>query len=313
MTDGYADAKFREWLEDELDGKPSRAPRHTGLVEPGSRADQLLSFMHSELGPDYLDHNAAQAVLDHASSEYLGNAVQDKTAAAVGITEPDDDFADAKVVTKMTASIHNNGAPYLADVFGGPNTGKTTFVQLLAEMWYRLAPMKYGNEREPVLVSNSDTLTERFPGNSSEVYGSSRLQKLVFANDGKDWNPEIPQETPVLLVLDEASTHLDARTNSREVSVEYLPLIKRAAKVNVDVVHIAHSGMDIYKELRRSNLMTEFIIKRAKTRAEVYTRMDEGKGRDLSYALDNIPLPDAKPVDPDDYAPWAWDGIAPSP
>lgn len=55
------------------------------------------------------------------------------------------------------------------------------------------------------------------------------------------------------------------------MSTQYLPLVKRCAKVRVDAVHLGHSGMDIYEDVRRSQITTEFVFKTALKTAEAPT------------------------------------------
>jgi hypothetical protein len=59
--------------------------------------------------------------------------------------------------------------------------------------------------------------------------------------------------------------------------------------------------MDIYKDMRRSQVTTEFIFKTAK----IYERMVEDQGADLKYVLKCIPKTSVG-YDPDDYSPWSW-------
>lgn len=98
-----------------------------------------------------------------------------------------------------------------------------------------------------------------------------------------------PPEIPEWWHFDECSSHLDARTFSQEVSTQYLPLVKRFAKVCVDAIHLGHSDMAIYRDMRRIQITTEFVFITTLKTAEVYERMFEEHGTDLKYVLQQIP------------------------
>jgi hypothetical protein len=161
---------------------------------------------------------------------------------------------------------------------------------------------------EPVVVSNMDFAGADYVVNDFYSWRDMLLgDEDYFDTNGKKGDPPaIHPDRPVWWHFDECSTHLDARTNSYEVSSLYLPAVKRFAKVNIDGMHIAHSGMDVHADMRRATIITEFIFKLSKITAEVYNTMVEDAGNDLKYVMSPIPKPSVE-YDPDDYSPWSWE------
>lgn len=76
-------------------------------------------------------------------------------------------------------------------------------------------------------------------------------------------------------------------------------------KFNVNVVHLAHSGMDIRADIRRDMITTEFIFKTGLKTAEGYEAMHNDHGIREKYTLTEIPDTSVK-YDPDDFSPWSW-------
>jgi hypothetical protein len=310
----FSAAKLREYVTDELK-ENNDLYGHTGLVDPDSKAQEMLSFLEGiyqnpdDLPPDLQDTRAAAVLRRTAASEHVGSHVEDVPAFAVGITDKEVEISPAKAFSKISNSMLNDGVAYSAVFFGNPNTGKSSMALLWAELWKELAPMKYATDLEPVVITNAGTL-----GLADHVAQSiDEFRSLVFGSD--EWfesngdhgePPTIDPNRPKFWLFDECSTHLDARTNSYEVASQYTPLLKRFAKVNCDAAHIGHSGYDIHAELRRPTLTTEFIFKTGKKTAEVYRDMHEDVGADLKYKAEGIP--DAThDLDPDDMAPWSWE------
>ncbi|AKH97350.1 hypothetical protein [Halanaeroarchaeum sulfurireducens] len=311
----FSSAKLREFVRGDLRSKENAdLYPHTGIVEPGSATADLLSFVESIYEPPseavparFAETKMASVLRQQAATDYVGAQIPDATSYAVGVTERDVEVSEAQALAKVARSIVNDGAPYSALIFGGMNTGKTGFAGLWLELWRELVPLKY-DTREHAVVTNMRTLE----GADHVVTDIEAFRALVFGDEryvetggvsGKP--PEIAPETPVWWHFDECSTHLDARTQSHEVATQYLPLVKRFAKVNVDAIHIGHSGMDIYKDMRRSQLTTEFVFKTGLKTAEVYERMIDDHGEALKYTLTEVPET-ALTYDPDDYSPWSW-------
>jgi hypothetical protein len=72
------------------------------------------------------------------------------------------------------------------------------------------------------------------------------------------------------------------------VSQQYLPLAKRFAKGSVDAVHLGHSGMDLSMYMRRSQVATAFMFKTELKTAEMYDRMVDERGVDLTYVIEGL-------------------------
>jgi len=309
----FSAAKLRDFIRGEVRENNDLYP-HTGLVEPGSSASELLSFLESVYQPSgglpssFQDTRAGKILRRGAATDRVGGSIGDLSSFAVGLTESEVDISQARAFSKIASSLMNEGAPYVGAFFGGMNKGKTAHAALWLEIWRELVPLKYGTE-EFVVLSNMPTLAAA----DHVVTDVDELRRLVFGDldyveSGGDSGtpPEIPPETPVWWHFDECSTHLDARTNSYEVSTQYLPLVKRFAKVNVDAVHLGHSGMDIHADMRRSHISTEFIFKVGLKTANVFESMHEDQGSNLKYVLEEIP-DTTLDYDPDDYSPFSWD------
>jgi hypothetical protein len=275
----------------------------------------MLSFLEGiydgrgDLPPDLQDTKAATTLRRTAASEYVGSQIEDVPAFAVGVTEKDVEISPAKAFSQIQRSIINDGAPYTAVFFGGMNKGKTSTALLYAELWKELAALKYDTRKQPVVISNARSLgiadycVQSIEAFRSLLFGSNEW----FESDGRAGTPpEIAPERPKLWIFDECSTHLDARTHSYEVANHYTPLLKRFAKVNLDGIHIGHSGLDVHKELRRATIITEFIFKTELKTAEVYEDMIEDQGNTLKYELTGVPDTSLS-YDPDDFAPWSWE------
>ncbi|SDJ63008.1 hypothetical protein SAMN05216226_10699 [Halovenus aranensis] len=310
----YSAAKLRDYIQGEVAHNTDLYP-HTGIVEPRSPASEMLSYMESiyqpggDLPPDLQATRAAEDLRRAAASEHVGSSVKDIPAFAVGLTEKDAEISDAQAFAEIQNSLINNHAPYLAAIFGSPNTGKSSLATLYAELWEQLAEIKYPDTPEPVIISNAASIGCL----DHHVQDVTEFRELLFGSedwfesDGEDGTPPaVDPETPVFWIFDEASTHLDARTNSYEVANQYTPLLKRFAKINCDAVHIGHSGYDIHAELRRDTLMTEFLFKTSKKTVEVYASMDEDQGAEKKYELTEVPKP-SHWIDPDDFASWSWE------
>lgn len=311
----FSAAKLREYVEGEVKENNELYP-HTGLVEPGSESSELLSFMESiydskdrELPASLSESRAGSVLRRKASTDRVGGSVSDLPSYAVGLTETDVDISDSQAVARIFNSMLNEKAPYSAVLFGGMNKGKTGFAALWLELWKELVPLKYPDADDYKILTNMRTLDAA----DEVVTHIDDLKRLVFGNDeyiksgGERGDPpEIDPATPVWWHFDECSTHLDARTMGWEVPNLYLPLVKRFAKVNVDAVHIGHSGMDIHADMRRSHITTEFVFKTGLKTANVYESMMEDEGTDLKYLLERIPETTLD-YDPDDYSPFSWE------
>lgn len=310
----FPSAKLRDFIRGEIRENTDLYP-HTGLAPSGSDAVALLSFVESVYDPAedgrlpsrFEDSRAAETVRRMAATDHVGGAVQDLPSFAVGLTETEVDVSEARAFSRIANSLLNEGAPYNALVFGGMNRGKTGFAGLWLELWRELVPLKYGRN-DPVVISNMRTLEA-----ADYVVTDIQEFKLLIFGDAeyvdtggeKGTPPILDHETPKWWHFDECSTHLDARTFAYEVTNQYLPLVKRFAKVRLDGIHLGHSGMDIHADMRRSNIATEFIFKTSLKSAEVFERMFEDGGAGLKYVLKEVPETSIE-YDPDDFSPWSW-------
>lgn len=314
-TGSFAAAKLRDYVQGEIKKNEDLLP-HTGLVEPGTEASELLGFLETiydsrnyDVPEEFGESRAGSVLRKIAATDRVGGSVQDMPSFAVGLTESEVDISESQAFAKVAGALLNENAPYSALVFGGMNKGKTGFAGLWLEIWKELVPLKYGEDApEPVVLTNMRTLDAA----DYVVHGIEDLKRLAFGDDefidsGGDSGspPEISDEVPKWWHFDECSTHLDARTKSWEVSNEYLPLVKRFAKVNMDAIHIGHSGMDIHADMRRSTITTEFIFKTGVKTANVFESMFEDQGSDLKYVLQEVPDTTVE-YSPDDYSPFSW-------
>jgi hypothetical protein len=114
---------------------------------------------------------------------------------------------------------------------------------------------------------------------------------------------------PIIVLLDELSTHFDSRTNSRAVAHQYTPVAKRYAKLGVELeAGICHTGKDLHPERKRLNTLA--VQKHEKTEAEFFDSWpaDSDRPTDPLFAGSVTELePTTLEYDPDDAAPWAWD------
>lgn len=310
----FAAAKLRDYIEGEIKENRDLYP-HAGLVEPGSEVSELLSFVESVYDPteydvpsSFVESRAGSVLRRKAATDRVGGSVEDLPSFAVGLTESDVDISQIQAFSKIASSILNESAPYSGVLFGGMNKGKTAFAGLWLEIWKELVPLKYGVE-DCVVLTNMRTLECA----DHVVTDIETLRRLAFGDEmyintggEKGTPPEIDPEIPKWWHFDECSTHLDARTKGWEVPNLYLPLVKRFAKVNLDAVHLGHSGMDIHADMRRGHISTEFVFKTGLKTANVYEDMTEDEGSSLKYVLKEIPNTGIE-YDPDDYSPFSWE------
>lgn len=108
-------------------------------------------------------------------------------------------------------------------------------------------------------------------------------------------------------MIDEASTHVDARTNSYEVSQQWTPAAKRFATVGVYAVGlICHTGNDLHPEAKR--LTTAAMWKETKKEVMFYENWPGDADRPTNPLFPDpvTGLEKAVGYDPDDAAPWSW-------
>jgi hypothetical protein len=174
-------------------------------------------------------------------------------------------------------------------VCGGlPETGKTNTSFLIARLWQHDNP-------DGLLVTNVRSLKIA----DAHVTGMLELVEYLTRPDVVD--------VPVLLIVDEGSTHFDARRNRREVEMQWSPLAKRFAKLSVDSIVIGHTLTDLHPEALR--LGTLFLFKGEKTSAELYGTLDPSDRifSDPVAMIEPVEEFPARWYDPDDWSPWSWD------
>lgn len=281
-------AKLGEQLRGEMDGGPDLLD-HAGLVEDG-RSRSVLSFLLED--DDLQETELVRDVLRHGATESASEALFGGNATVlshlVGVTEQDLDGSSLRLSMKINAELENNGAPAFLLVAGNPNSGKTNTLIQLTEMRKAAVP-------ELMVISNIRSLSM-----SDEVVTSAHDLAVTLLEN---------RERPKAVLLDEGSTHFDARTYRREVATQWTPLAKRFAKVNVDLCGVVgHTGKDVHPEEKR--LTTLGIWKLEKRVAEFFERWESDSDRptDRLFGGPVESFEEALSVyDPDDAAPWSWD------
>jgi hypothetical protein len=290
-------AKLYEQVQGELDGDERLLP-HTGIVE--DRQDRAaLSFMEtamretdrSPVGSSTFEGTSlGQAI----SSKVLTDTATEAVAAGngsvmshiVGVTEQDLDASALRLPMMLLNQIENNGAPAFLTAAGNPNTGKTNTAILLITL--------RALDLDDLLVLSNVRTWEQ-----TDIVVTSAHDLAVQLLEHRD--------RPKAILIDEGSTHFDARTNRREVAEQYTPLAKRYAKIGVDMeAVVVHTGKDLHPERKR--LSTLAMYKAAKKSAEFFETWpadaDAPTDRLFGGSLEEIEK--ATGYDPDDAAPWAW-------
>jgi len=290
-------AKLYEQVRGDLDGDERLLP-HTGIVddaqdraalsflETGFReADELpgssRTFEETSLGQVL----ASKQITDTATQAVAqGNG--SIMSHLVGVTEQDLDASALRLPMMLLDQIENNGAPAFITAAGNPNTGKTNTAILLIQL-------RAFDLDDLLVLSNVRTWDQ------TDIVVTSAHDLAVQLLEHRD--------RPKAVLIDEGSTHFDARTNRREVAEQYTPLAKRYAKIGVDMeAVVVHTGKDLHPERKR--LSTLAMYKAAKKSAEFFETWpadaDAPTDRLFGGSLEEIEK--ATGYDPDDAAPWAW-------
>lgn len=302
MTDEHllTAAKLAEQVRGRIDGD-SRLLDHTGLVSD-AQDRAALSFIETsdlsdlDLGGDLPPTSFSQTSLgricqskfltDEATSAvHSGNSMA--LSSFVGVTEQDLDASALRLPLLLLDRLDNHGAPAFVLGAGNPNTGKTNTMSLLAEL--RKAAID-----DLLILSNSRSW------DYTDVVTTSAHDLLVALLEHRD--------RPKFVMLDEASTAFDSRTNRSEVAYQWTPLAKRMAKIGVDTCgFVTHTGKDVHPEVKRMTTLAYF--KTQKDVAEFYSEWPA----DADFPTDRLfggPLENLEPTtveyDPDDAAPWSW-------
>jgi hypothetical protein len=278
-------AKLREQARGGLDGDDALLSHSGFVLDDDHRA--TLTFLDSldvdlgEIGTliesEFMTDAATRAV-EAGNSSVMSNIV--------GVTEQDLDGSALRLPMKLLDQLENNDAPAFVVGAGNPNTGKTNTMALLAEL--RKA------DRDDLLVISNIRSWEL-----TDVAVTSAHDLLVTLLEHRN--------RPKFVLIDEASTHFDARTYRHEVATQWTPLAKRFAKIGVDVCGlICHSGKDLHPEAKR--LATLPYFKREKKVVDFFERWpaDSDMPTDQVFGGSVEELePTGTEYDPDDAAPWS--------
>lgn len=286
-------AKLREQIAGRLDGGPDLLD-HAGMMSDAeSRAS--LSFVENaiadaEFAGEFTDTALGAEVrrtLDTGvASEAIAEGNANLMSHLVGVTEQELDASAVRLPMMLMDELENNGAPAFVPACGNPNTGKTNTMLLLCE----IARASLG---ELQVIAN-------FAADEVDRRVTSAHELTVALIEARD--------VPKIVVIDEGSTHFDARTNRREVAVQFTPLAKRFAKLNVEACGtICHTGKDLHPEFKR--LATLPFFKSEPEVAEFFSSWDAEEDfpedRLFSGELTSLEATTSE-YDPDDSAPWRW-------
>ncbi|WP_254764122.1 hypothetical protein [Natrinema marinum] len=295
-------AKLREQITGDLEGD-DRIKSHAGIVASdrdrrslnfvddvvSERGDlDATAFADTDLGdvlyPNFLTDAASRAVDtgDASLASYL-----------VGVTEQEFDGSNMTVALRLLEELHNNGAPAFVAGAGNPETGKTNTMYKLVELTDRAFKLIEEFPDELMVISNSRSW-ER----TDKVCTSAHDLAVTCLRH---------RSTPKFIVIDESSTHFDARTYSYEVANQWTPLAKRFAKIGVYACgNIFHSGRDYHPEGKR--LTTLAFWKDEKTEAEFFQEWGADADRPSEPLFPDLVQNFEKydGYDPSDSAPWAW-------
>lgn len=279
-------AKLFEQTRGDLDGG-AQLHDHAGLVEDQDHRGNL-SFLKSMDVPDSLLQEVEKNLATETAANALAEGQTMRLSHLVGVTEQQLDGSSIRLANQINSQLENNAAPAFVLGAGNPNTGKTNLMVLLAEI-------RKAASDDLVVLSNvrSLELTDHVVTSAQDL-----TKTLIELRD-----------TPKFVLIDEGSTHFDARTYRREIAQQFTPLAKRFAKLDVDVFGaIGHTGKDIHPEVKR--LSTLSFYKSEKTEVEFFDQWPA----DADFPVDRLfggsvesLEPAAAEYDPDDAAPWAWD------
>lgn len=281
-------AKLGEQIRGRLDG-PGGMHSHAGLPTTGLDHGNL-SFLYEVEGFEgsALDDLVSRSVRTRAATEAIDRGDAEALSFLVGITEQDLDGSALRLPLRLVDALENDEAPAFVTGCGNPNSGKTNLMSLLAELEDTVVD-------DLLVISNSRS----WPRTDLVVTGAHNLACTLIEY----------RDRPKFVFVDEGSTHFDARTNSREVAVQFTPLAKRFAKIGVDVFGtVGHTGKDLHPELKR--LTTLAFYKLDKKTVDFFgnwpAEADHPVDRLFSGSVENLEPAEAEP-DPNDAAPWRWD------
>ena len=293
MTDGIDEhlltaAKLREQIEGTLAGHGNHYD-HTGIVEdPDHRGN--LSFLEAATDGSLYDTEVGEQLLSKFRSDRATRAVTESNSTVlshlVGVTEQELDGSALRLPMKLIDELENNEAPAFPVAAGNPNTGKTNTMLLLAEL------AKAAVDDLLVVANFESSITDH------RITSAHDLAVTLLEH----------RDRPKFVLIDEGSTHFDARTYSYEVATQWTPLAKRFAKIGVYACGIVvHTGKDLHPEAKRMATLPFF--KSEKKIAQFYQNWpsDADMPTDLLFGGDIEDLEKSgADYSPDDAAPWAW-------
>ncbi|WP_201764630.1 hypothetical protein [Salinarchaeum sp. Harcht-Bsk1] len=263
---------------------------HAGRVSP-DLAD-VLSFAEQCAPETPVDDQSAYVAdaVEVAGTRRATEVAQSSPAAEASfltqVTEQELDGSTIRLASRLLEELQSPEPTYALGA-GNPETGKTNTMSLLTE----LALLDHD---EVVVLSNvrSWELTD------------------VVVTSAHDLAVELLRHrgVPVVIFIDEASTHFDARTFQRAVAHQWSPLAKRFAKLGVVLCGlVGHTGKDVHPEAKA--MVNLAFLKPEQTVAGFYSDWprDSDVPVDPIFAGDVHQLePTAVEYDPDDAAPWSW-------
>lgn len=292
-------AKLREQARKRLEGNDTLL-RHAGV--PLDDADlSALSFVESayksapaseRVAASFSGTDLGQLVTESFETEAATAAVESGNgsvlAALVGITEQDLDGGSLRLPLLLAEALENDGAPAFIIAAGAPNSGKTNTVSLLHELRDLAVP-------DLLVLSNVRT----WDRTDCVVTGMHDLAVTCLEY----------RDRPKAVLIDEASTHFDARTYKQAIAEQWSPVAKRFAKMGVDMASlVGHTGKDIHPEAKR--LCSLGIHKTDPKTAEFYgswpAESDRPTDELFSGSVEGLEATTLG-YDPDDAAPWRWD------
>ena len=294
MADGIDEhlltaAKLREQIAGDLDGHGNHYD-HTGIVDDAEHRANL-SFLEAATDGSLYDTEVGEQLLEKFRSDRATRAVSENNSTVlshlVGVTEQDLDGSALRLPMKLLDELENNDAPAFPVAAGNPNTGKTNTMLLLAEL--RKAAVD-----DLLVIANFDSSITDHRVTSAHDLAVTLLEH---------------RDRPKFVIIDEGSTHFDARTYSHQVSTQWTPLAKRFAKINVDACGIViHTGKDLHPENKRMATLPFFKTEKKIVQFYEHWPADADMPTDLLFGGDIEDL-EKSGVDysPDDSAPWAWD------
>ncbi|PSQ19585.1 hypothetical protein BRD00_01605 [Halobacteriales archaeon QS_8_69_26] len=133
----FAAAQLREWLEDGLDGKESRAHPHAGLLEDDD-SQRLLNRLatlydaesHAALPDEFEDTRLFREAVANQSTVMLAEAVRSGNVSqmqhAVGLVNQDTDAGDGNAIARLGRTLAREGT--IVVITGPPGSGKTALM-----------------------------------------------------------------------------------------------------------------------------------------------------------------------------------------